>query len=335
MAEIALETLRFALEATRGTAIAAPTHLLNLEGTMTPRRTKVRPREQRGTFASHYRSADVRRFVEWEAEGELDSAIAPFLLNMAVAPVTTPTTPTNAVATRLWTFIRNISADDIKSATGYWGDPALTQLKSPFVMLDELVIENDASSEDLATISLKGMGADYSRVAAPTATTSIAGATMPGMLMQCWIDSGSAIGTTAISGRLLSAKHTIRTGVKYKYVAGGPASNLSYSLIGREKFSACTTELTLELIDLTQYDLWEAATSLKVRVRHNGAFIETQTATDFYNYVEVDGYGPASDIEWGDNEGTNRTMTMTIEHQVDSTLGSDLRVAVQNIRTTL
>ena len=50
------------------------------------------------------------------------------MFNMAVAPLTSPSTPSSAVLARLWAFTRNISSDTIKSATAWWGDPALNQL---------------------------------------------------------------------------------------------------------------------------------------------------------------------------------------------------------------
>jgi len=336
LAEVAFETMRMALEAVRGTGEAAPTHLLNVEGTLVPKITRYRPKEQRGTLAEVYRSVDTRKWAEFEGKGDLDVNELTFWLNMAVAPLGSPSTPSSAVLARLWAFTRNISSDTIKSATAWWGDPALNQLTAPFAMLDELTIENDSSGEEVATISVKGMANFPSKVAAPGATASIAGATLPGQLMQCWIDTGSAIGTTAISGRLISAKHTIKTGASYKYIAGGPAASLSYALSGRQKASAIETELKLELIDFTQYDLWAAGTALKVRVRHNGALIESVAGPlNFYNYVEVDTYGPLDELDWDDNEGTNRALTVKIVGQYDSTLGSDLRVGVQNACATL
>jgi hypothetical protein len=261
----------------------------------------------------------------------------PFLFNMAVAPNSSPSTPADAVLARLWAFVRSGTADNIKSATVWWGDPALNQLRSEFAMLDELVVENDASGEEVATVNAKGMALFPTKVSAPAATTSIAGATFPGGLMQLWIDTSSAIGTTEITDRLISAKHTIKTGVKYKYIAKGPAASLGFSLIGREKIATLTTEIKLEFLDYDEYDMWAASDTLKVRVRHNGTLIESEGAgpTDFYNYMEFDSYGVGSDLEWGDNEGTNRTITIVIESQNDSTLGSDCRTAVQNARTSL
>jgi hypothetical protein len=336
MAEIPFETFRVALEAARGTAEAAPTHLINLAGKITPNITRYRPKEARGTRARNYRSVDTRKGAEWEAEGDADGNETLVLLNMSVAPLTTPSTPSGATLSRLWSFVPNLTADNIKSATAWWGDPALNQLLSDFCVLDELVFENDASGEEVLTISAKGMGGFPSKVSAPSATASIAGVTFPGQMMQCWIDTASAIGTTAISGRLISAKHTIRTGATYKYLAAGPTGALDYTLIGRDVVVGMTTELKLEFIDYAQYDLWSAGTGLKCRVRHNGALIEsTAGPVNWYNYVEFDTYGPAEELDWDDNEGSNRALNLTINSTYDVTLGADFRVAVQNQRTTL
>ncbi len=337
MAEIVFETLRLALEATRGTAIASPTHLLNYSGTLDPKRSRYRPKESRGTRVRNYRHVDTRAMAEWNAEGDLDSMLAPVLLNMAVAPKTTPSTPASAVLSRLWDHTGAITADDIKTATIWWGDPNLSyQLCSPFAFIDELTVENDASGEEVATVSVKGMAGKPTEVSPPAVTAALSGVTFPGQLMQLWVDTSSGIGTTAITDRLISVSHTIKTGAKAKYIAKGPTHDLSFSRIGREQIVAITTELTLEVVDLTEYDYWANATDLKVRVRHNGAAIETVAGPlTFYNYVDFDTYGTPSELEWADNEGVNRALKFVIEGQYDATLASDIRVAVQNTRATL
>lgn len=335
MAEIPFETMRLALETTRGTAETAPTHLLNLAGMIKPAITRYRPKEARGTRAQNYRHVDTRKSAEWEAEGDADVVMLPVLLNKAVAPVTSPSTPGTAVLSRLWAFVNNLTADNIKSSTIWWGDPSLSQLQSDFCVLDEIEFENDASGEEVLTVKAKGMGGMPTKVSAPAATTPIAGATLPGQLMQCWMDSASAIGSTAINGRVISAKHTIKTGATYKYLAGGPTSNLDFALIGREVVVGLTTELKLELIDFTEYDLWEAGTVMKTRIRHNGSMIENISATKYYNYAEFDTYGPLLDLDWGDNQGSNRAVSFKIESTYDSVLASDFAVRVQNQRTSL
>jgi hypothetical protein len=52
-------------------------------------------------------------------------------------------------------------------------------------------------------------------------------------------------------------------------------------------------------------------------------------------YCEVDTYGPFNDFAWGEYEGTNRTLEMTIISEVNATIGSGYRIAVQNVNTAL
>lgn len=336
MAEIPFEQGLLALESTRGTAITTPTHAMNVPLLIKPWRTKVRPKEARGTLAMNYRAKDTRAGCDWSfAAVEADSAYLTVWLNMFMKAVTSPSTPTNGVLTRLWTFTRSLTADDLKAAT-LWGlDPGLTNvLRAPFCMADEFVFENDATGEGLATLTGKGRGRFPSKVAAPTVPASIAGDTFPAQLMQLWIDTSSAIGTTAVSGRLLKAKHTFSTGVTYKYADGGVTSTLDFTRAGRIATVGVMTELEFELLDYTQYDQWAANTTLKVRVRHNGALIESVTP-DYYHYFEVDQYGPFDQLDWGEHEGSNRIVKLTIASQYDATLGSDVSVKVQNTRTSL
>lgn len=337
MAEIPFEYLGLALEATRGTAIAAPTHQMNVAGVLKPFITNYRPREARGTLAMNYRVKPTRKGCEWSAEGDADVNYLPVWLNMAMDAVTSPTTPGGATLSRLWTHTRNLTADDLKSATLFALDPNLASvLQAPFCMVDELVIENDATGEGVATLSVKGKGGFPTKLATPAQPASIAGDTLPGQMMQLWVDTASAIGTTAISGRLLKAKHTFATGVTYKYADAGPTASLAFTRAGRLPTVGVKTELEFELLDFTQYDQWAAGTTLKVRVRHNGALIETTAGpVNWYNYLEVDQYGPWDELDWGENEGSNRTVRLVINSQYDATLASDVNVKVQSARTTL
>ena len=80
-----------------------------------------------------------------------------------------------------------------------------------------------------------------------------------------------------------------------------------------------------------RYKLFNQGTVCKLRIRHNGDLIET----GFYHYVEVDTYGPLNFTDWGELEGTNRTLTLEMQSQSDATLGADFSVKVQNDRATL
>lgn len=165
---------------------------------------------------------------------------------------------------------------------------------------------------------------------APVFPAIAASPLVSGASMQMWLDTSSGIGTTAITGRLISAEHVIPVNYGYKHLAVGPTGALTYQRVGRGKRSI-TTRVTLELTDMDQYKLFENGTYSKLRIRHNGELIET----GFYHYVEVDTYGPLNFTDWGELEGTNRTITLEIQSQYDSTLGADFQVVVQNDRTTL
>lgn len=169
------------------------------------------------------------------------------------------------------------------------------------------------------------------RKVAPVVPAQLTAPLITGGDMSIWLDSGGdAIGTTSITGRVISAEHVLPVNWSTKYLAAGAGSTGSFSRLGRGKRSL-TTRIVMELIDLDQYDLFDNDTSVKLRVRHNGTLIEGS----LYNYVEVDTYGPLVMTDWGELEGTNRTIAFEIVSEYDSTLGADWRIAVQNGRTAL
>ena len=166
---------------------------------------------------------------------------------------------------------------------------------------------------------------------APAFPSILSAPLISGAAMQMWLDTGvDGIGTTEITGRLISAEHVIPVNYGYKYLAVGPTGALTYSRVGRGKRSI-TTRVTLELTDMDQYNLFRDGTTVKLRIRHNGELIEGS----LYHYVQVDTYGPLHFTDWGELEGTNRTLTLEVQSQYDSTLGADWSIAVQNDRTAL
>lgn len=169
------------------------------------------------------------------------------------------------------------------------------------------------------------------RKVAPAAPAQLTAPLITGGDMSLWLDSGGdAIGTTAITGRVISAEHVLPVNWSTKYLAAGPGSTGSFTRLGRSKRSL-TTRVVMELIDLAQYELFNADTSVKLRVRHNGPLIEGS----LYNYVEIDTYGPLVMTDWGELESTNRTIAFEIVSEYDTDLGADWRIAVQNERTAL
>lgn len=333
--EIFREYLAIALEATRGTAIANPTHITPFQATLTPMWELAEPQESRGTRARSYRTIRTREWSDFEGEGPLDTYILPVLLNMAVAPVTSPTTPTDAVLSRLWTFTPLLTGDNIKSATVWWGDPEIQVFRSVFALITELGIEADASGTDEARLTISGQAHYQTEVADPTLPSQLVSPLIAPGRQQLWIDApGGTIGTTAITGRVLGGSATIPTGVVPKWMAVGPAGDLNFTTIGRD-YTQIEVSLRFEIPDTTQLDQFRDEDVLQFRWRLNGPLIETEAATDFYHYVEIDFYAPAGEISWGDNEGTNRVAEVTFRSQYDTTAGTDFVIKVQNDRATL
>jgi len=337
-AETPFELFALALETTRKTAVTPPTHVLPMKGMVTPVREKYRPDESRGTLARNYRSKTIRTNGDWVGNDILDLNYAPVLLNMAMKPLTSPSTPTNGILTRLWTFTPTITSDDIKSATLYGGDPNVQIWQAAGCMVDEITVDSDASGTDGCKWSAKGKGCFPSRVSAPSFPASIAGNLVVPGAMQLWIDVASAIGTSEVTGRFISSKWTIPTGVTYKYYANGPTGGLNYTKTGRQK-RAAKAEIVVELNDVsvgvgTEYRLFEADTVVKMRIRLNGPLIES-VSPDYYEYLQLDIYGPLNSFAWGDVASSNRTMKFTVESEYQSSPAHDFALYVQNQRTSL
>lgn len=340
-AELIFEYLALALEATKGTAVTPPTHYLPFAGTIKPVRTKYRTKDNNGTRAEFTRSKTVTTEAEWQGEGGADPNYAPVLFNLFVKSVTSPTTPTNGVLTRLWSFTRDMTGDTQKAATFYFGDPNVQIFQSAYCMGEELTISADASGEDAVTWSMNGFGRFPTRVSAPTLPAQAPGDLLMPAAMQLWIDTSSAIGTTEVTGRFISTDWTIPTGAVKKRYAGGPTGGLNFTKHGITGASA-KASITVELNDVSigagkEYLLWEADTVVKMRIRLNGSLIESVTP-DYYSYIQLDIYGPLDAFDWGDVEGANRTMTFEVTSEY-STLaaaaGHDWALYVQNTKTAL
>lgn len=337
-AELPLELFAMALETTRGTAVTPPTHVLPMIGTLKPVRQKWRPDEARGTLEEIYRSKTVRTWSEFDVTGPADPNYAPFMYNLISKAYSTFTTPTNGVLTRLFTAVPTISSDDLKSATAYGGDPNVQIWQAAYCMADEFTLTADATSEEGVTWGLKGMGQFPTRVAAPTFPATIPGDLLAPGAMQLWIDTSSAIGTTEVTGRFVKTNWKIPTGVTRKRYANGPTGGLGFTKTGRGKRHAEAT-IVVELNETSintgkEYLLYEADTTVKMRIRINGALIES-VSPDYYSYIQLDIYGPLDALEWGDVEGTNRTMAFTVQSEYNSTLGASWALYAQSQRTAL
>lgn len=331
MAEIIFERLDVALEAVRGTLITPPTHHLYMDGVLTPEDDWFEDETNVGTAAGLLRSEKLRSRSTISAEGAMDVNTLPVLLNMALAPVTAPTTPVGGTLARLWTFPRNVTSDTVKSGTFYSGDPNAKLYQAAYGMVTQLGLSADASGTDGAMQSFDAVAQTLTPLAAvPVMPTNAVAPLIVGARMQLWIDVAGVIGTTEITGRVVSADVTIPTIVgNPKYVAVGPSAGITYARFGKQK---SVPEMTVQVdkVDEVQLQNYLNTDSVKVRVRFNGPLIEGA----LYNYVEVDMYGKFRFDSWGDLEG-NRTLSLLVRGENNATPATDVTVKVQNAKATL
>jgi len=333
MAGIPFEYLLMAIESARGTAETTPTKMLNLLGSLMPKKSYWRPEESTGTLAASHRSKVTRQWGEVSAEGPLELNGLLVLAQSLMGAVASPSTPTNGVLTRLWEFLPDMTSDSREGLTAWGGDPNIQIWRSPFLMVEEVGIISDTSGEDGSTMSISGRCNFPAKVSAPTAPALDNAPLLAAMNMQAFIDTSSAIGTTELTGRIVSAEHTLTCPVALEFLTTGAGGGLDFSSISLAK-SSITTRLTLTVPDTTQYDHFADEDTVKLRVRHNGPLIESVTP-DYYYKVEVDTYGKFELVDFGDLEGASRTISFEVSSEYDTTLAADWRLAIQSTETAL
>jgi len=238
-------------------------------------------------------------------------------------------TPDGATDARLWLFAPTLDADDLEAMTLFWGDPNVQAFRSGFCMPDELTITADASGDEGVMLSINGQGLFPSKTAPSSVPSFLTGPILLPGNASLSIDD-TTIGSTPVTGRLVSAEITIPSGISRKWLAQGATGTLGFADIGRGLRHA-ELRLVLEAPDTTEYDQWVAATSLKTRLRLNGPLIEV----GFYHYLEFYIYGPFDSAEWGENQDSNRTLELAILSEYDDDAGYDFCVRLQTDREAL
>lgn len=335
-AELAFEYLCAAQEAyaTRGTPVDPPTHYLDLQGTLTPVQDVVTPKYARGNLAEYSKAFATRQRSELNASGPLDVYTLPLLLETCVKGGGTIATPGGGTNSRTHTYVPDWDADDLRAMTLYGGlDPLVQAFQVSYAQVDELVLSGSGDSTEAATMAVKATGRFFAKDAPNSLPTPKYGPMIAPTNTTLTIDTSAAIGTTGVTGRLVSWEIKIPSGLTRKWLGNGPASGKAFYGVGRALRHA-ELKLQMEVPDLTQYDQWAALTELKVRFVASGPLIEGA----LYHYVQFDIYGPFAAMEWSEAFGSNRTIGLTVMSMDCSyavTAGHDFQVVVQNDLATL
>lgn len=334
MAETMHESLLGVLESTRGTAIATPTHKLNVTDgqLLVPRKTFHNVATVTGTRAEITSSTKTYEDTTLNPSGTLDLRQAPFWANLYTGPGTIAT-PGGGTLSRTHTHVPGMTTDPALSATFSSGDPDVQVWQAAYHMLTDYTVTFDASSDESVSFSANTVGQPWTEVADPTIPTQTEIVPAYAIDADLWIDTSSAIGTTAITGRLVSGEWRIVRNRSFKRHARGAGAVRTFDTTGIGLDHAELT-LTFELYDLAQTDLFVDETDAKVRLRLNGALIEGV----LYNYYQADIYGKFQDLAFDTFMDTNRTVTFTIMSTYNAharTAGHDWRVVIQNASATV
>lgn len=248
----------------------------------------------------------------------------------------TATVSAQATTAKIWEFVRAMTSDNLKSATLYWGDPNNVVYKAAYGMATELTLSGDASSTDGVTSSIKGiaqMASELTGGSIPAMPAISTGPLLVPSAMQLWLEPNTtaAFGTTAVTGRVVSAEYTVSTGVVAKFVAVGPSGGVTFDHVGRVKAHP-ELKVVFELADTSQTALFVAGTTVKVRVAFNNT---TAIEASIYPSVQVDIQGKLGQLSWGDLEGANRTVEFTISGVRSGQLSSDARMRIINSSASL
>lgn len=330
-AEIPFEYLYSALETTRGTLVTPPTRNWGVPGMITPKAEYNKPDDARGTLYKQYRQNIVREWTEWEAAGDVDlNTIHHICAGTIKGGVAASLVETGVQS---WVFTPTGTSDDLKSYTLYWGDPNNQIWQSAYCMVDELTITGEGSGTSGVKFAVNGMGQKAVEVSAPSTIAVGTQLSLPPSRMDYYMDvAGGSYGTTSITSRILDVEITIPTEIKYKFgpVGAAGAGGNTFRRVGRDRRQA-SMKITMELLDTTQTDLFLAGTVMKHRALFS---TEALIGATKRGEIKFDTYGYLEDLEWGDLEGVNRTVSFTVNSMYETSLTADFVLTVQNSTTT-
>ena len=328
----ALRRIQCALETTRGTKLAADTIMLGALQ-YTDMRTWISPEdEERNSLALLHRQTEVSKQTDIQFTGAVTYEQILQFLSMGVKGAITPTTPTNGVLTRDWTFLPSLIASNAQdSFTFEYGDDQ-QEYECGHVMCSQLEMSFPMGEAGSLTATLFGQG-----TAKSTFTGALTAPTVEDVASQdfaLYVDSTWAgLGTTQKTGILANLTVRLPTGVNPQKYADGSTDFSTFS----EQKRAAEIELTLRSNSdgIAQYDNYVASTLIFVRLEATGSEIEQVTPTydkllrmDFaIRYTE-----PPTFFE--DYNGHN-TVVLRGRTFHDPTSGNDMSFLVRNTQTAI
>lgn len=319
------------IESTRGTGVAA-TRKVYAQINPTFERPIREFADTSGTYAARRRVTYQRQRVAFSATDLLTYEDLPWWFQFALKGGVTATGDGGSPPAYPYIFVPSLSTDDLKSMTlefMYSGNP----YESTQVMLNTWAIRIDPDNEGGWIGDFELLGRDW---ATTTYTGSIADRTtevIKAPTTKLYIDAGGGtIGTTQVTGRLISATVSGNNSIHFKAFAEDELA-FAANKVGRGQrfFDA---QITLEFDSDTEFDNFRSSSPVerKIRLQAEGTQIHGGTVTNKRARLDMNGYW--STIGWGDREG-NIIATLGFSAFYNSTAGYDLSAEVVNALSTL
>lgn len=266
---IALTRWQAAIEATRGTAIAA-TRVVPMVGTPLDKLETFEGEQDRGTFEKFYPESIVRtkRHVEatgCTAIGTFDDA--PWWAQFAIKGSVAAAGPTNTTC-YTYTFVPTLTSDDLSTMCLEWGTDTAAYVIN-YGMLKKFEWTYNRNSPVMFGIDILGQ-----KMTAQAFTGSLAQRVCEGMqtgLTTAYIDT-TTIGSTA-PGDVLEAKATIDNGWEQIFELGG--NEWAGKAVRPRRTLAL--EATIQFDTTTEYDTAIAKTARKIRLKTTGTTIASSS----------------------------------------------------------
>lgn len=326
MALTAFRRIQAGLESTRGTPVAADKKLIG-SLSVTPEITWHRPTDERNSLANFRRAVAVakRSSLRYEADATYQQIID--ILSMASKGNITPSTPTGATNSRLWTFTPNLSASNAQDAyTIQYGDDTQAWIAS-FCMVSSL--ELSIALNQVLTLRAElfahhaEKGSFTGSIADPTVVEIVANN------LKVYIDNAwSGLGVTEFADLVTGGSIRLTTGlVPVKYADG----LLNFSNFVEQRRNL---ELTLEMVvgsgAIAEYDAYVAGTTRAIRLK----FTSGEEIEPGFNYtftIDMLGKYSAAPEIFGERDGENLLSMQLVSHEgLNVSTPVEMEFAVQN-----
>jgi len=325
--EVVLRKTQAALEAARGTDLAATRKVYGV-GMMEDKPNIVQvDDEQRGTWVNSYRSFPGLIDAGFQFSGTVSYEDIAWWFQLALKGGVTGVLSNTTVYT--YTFVPTQATDDLKSATFEWGDDTQAW-ECHFAMVDKFEMsaalgegvkfKADIISDDWSTTTFTGALSDR--------TTEDAVA----HLGKLGLGNAGAVPGSYLTGRFIGWKFTIDNQLNPKFFMDGAGAKLTG--MGRKR-RLYTLEATFEgnAATVTEKANYDAGIARVARLTVTGSNIAGSSPTTPKSIdIVLPGVWKSYDV--GDRD-TNTIFTGVLSGQYDSALGYDLSVAVANSLVSL